>query len=57
MLDATNGEVGYPWVSGDTATPNRYEGRFRAHYAAGASLLQTFPNEGWIPITIATAGA
>ena len=46
------GRVRYEWNSGDgdTNTADEYEGEFQVTYANGK--IQTFPNDGHIPIVI-----
>lgn len=50
IVDEDAGEVKYTWVSGDTDTPGNYVARFRV--TTSTSKKYTFPNIGWITVTI-----
>ena len=52
VVTAGTGRVRYEWNSsdGDTNTANEYEGEFQVTYANGK--IQTFPNDGHIPIVV-----
>ena len=44
------GEVQYRFTAANTDTADEFEGEFTATYAGGG--IQTFPNDGYIPIII-----
>jgi hypothetical protein len=44
------GEVQYSFTAANTDTADEFEGEFTATYAGGG--IQTFPNDGYIPIII-----
>jgi hypothetical protein len=52
VVNAGIGRVRYEWASdgSDTNTADEYEGEFQVTYADGK--IQTFPNDGHIPIVI-----
>jgi hypothetical protein len=52
IVNAGIGRVRYEWASdgSDTDTADEYEGEFQVTYANGK--IQTFPNDGHIPIVI-----
>ena len=50
ILDATAKVIEYRWSAGDTATAGQFTGEFEVTYTDGK--VETFPNEGFIPITI-----
>ena len=52
IVTAGTGRVRYEWNSsdGDTNTAAEYEGEFQVTYANGK--IQTFPNDGHIPIVV-----
>ena len=52
IVTAGTGRVRYEWNStdGDTNTADEYEGEFQVTYANGK--IQTFPNDGHIPIVV-----
>ena len=52
VVTAGTGRVRYEWASdgSDTNTADEYEGEFQVEYANGK--IQTFPNDGHIPIVI-----
>ena len=52
VVNAGIGRVRYEWASdgSDTNTADEYEGEFQVSYANGK--IQTFPNDGHIPIVI-----
>jgi hypothetical protein len=52
IVTGGTGRVRYEWASdgSDTNTADEYEGEFQVSYANGK--IQTFPNDGHIPIVI-----
>ena len=52
IVTAGTGRVRYEWASdgSNTDTADEYEGEFQVEYANGK--IQTFPNDGHIPIVI-----
>ena len=52
IVTAGTGRVRYEWNSsdGDTNTADEYEGEVQVTYANGK--IQTFPNDGHLPIVI-----
>ncbi len=50
IVDAPNGKVRYAWQAGDSITPGRYIGEIKVDFGAGG--LMTFPNDGYLDITI-----
>ena len=52
IVNAGIGRIRYEWdsSSGDTDTADEYEGEFQVTYANGK--IQTFPNDGHIPIVV-----
>jgi len=50
VVDAETGQVRYDWAEGDTAVAGDFEAEFEVTYADGS--VETFPNEGYIDITI-----
>ena len=50
IVTAGTGRVRYEWIADDTDTADEYEGEFQVSYANGK--IQTFPNDGHIPIVI-----
>jgi hypothetical protein len=42
--------VRYEWLAANTDTADEYEGEFQVTYANGK--IQTFPNDGYIPVVI-----
>ncbi len=50
ILDATLGKVEYVWQSGDTDTPDNYDGEFEITYVGGT--IQTVPSKGYIEIQV-----
>ena len=52
VVTAGTGRVRYEWASdgSDTNTADEYEGEFQVTYGNGK--IQTFPNDGHIPIVI-----
>jgi hypothetical protein len=52
IVNAGIGRIRYEWNSsdGDTNTADEYEGEFQVTYANGK--IQTFPNDGHIPIVV-----
>ena len=49
-VTAGTGRVRYEWTAANTNTADEYEGEFQVTYANGK--IQTFPNDGHIPIVI-----
>jgi len=50
IVTAGIGRVRYEWTATNTNTADEYEGEFQVTYANGK--IQTFPNDGYIPIVI-----
>ena len=50
IVTAGIGRVRYEWTAANTNTADEYEGEFQVTYANGK--IQTFPNDGYIPIVI-----
>jgi hypothetical protein len=50
IVTAGTGRVRYEWIADDTDTADEYEGEFQVSYANGK--IQTFPNDGHIPVVI-----
>ena len=52
IVTGGTGRVRYEWASdgSDTNTADEYEGEFQVSYANGK--IQTFPNDGHIPIVV-----
>ena len=50
IVAAGTGRVRYEWVAADTDTADEYEGEFQVTYGNGK--IQTFPNDGHIPIVV-----
>lgn len=50
IIDADSGLVDFAWRAGDTDTPGLFWGEFEVTFPGG--LVQTFPGDGDIPITI-----
>jgi hypothetical protein len=50
IVNAGIGRVRYEWTASNTDTADEYEGEFQVTYANGK--IQTFPNDGHIPIVI-----
>ena len=50
IVTAGTGRVRYEWLAANTDTADEYEGEFHVTYANGK--IQTFPNDGHIPIVI-----
>jgi hypothetical protein len=50
IVNAGIGRVRYEWTAANTNTADEYEGEFQVTYANGK--IQTFPNDGHIPIVI-----
>ena len=50
VVAAGTGRVRYEWVAADTDVPDEYEGEFQVTYGNGR--IQTFPNDGHIPIVV-----
>lgn len=49
IVNALGGQVRYSWVSTDTDTPGLYFAEFEVDWS---SVLQTFPNKGFIIVEI-----
>ena len=50
VIVATDGTIKYDWSAGDTDTAGIYEAEFEVTYAD--SSVETFPNDGYITVTI-----
>jgi hypothetical protein len=50
IVTAGTGRVRYEWTAANTNTADEYEGEFQVTYANGK--IQTFPNDGYIPVVI-----
>ena len=50
IVTAGTGRVRYEWTAANTNTADEYEGEFQVTYANGK--IQTFPNDGHIPVVI-----
>ena len=50
IVTAGIGRVRYEWTATNTNTADEYEGEFQVTYANGK--IQTFPNDGYIPIVV-----
>jgi hypothetical protein len=50
IVAAGTGRVRYEWVAADTDTADEYEGEFQVTYGNGK--IQTFPNDGHIPVVV-----
>lgn len=50
IVNADNGEVRYNWTASDTNTVGSYQAEFQVTYADGT--IETFPNDGYIPVEI-----
>lgn len=50
VVTAASGIVRYSWIAADTNTVGSFQGEFQATYADGK--IETFPNDGYIPIEI-----
>ena len=50
IVTAGTGRVRYEWTATNTNTADEYEGEFQVTYANGK--IQTFPNDGHIPIVV-----
>ena len=50
IVTAGTGRVRYEWLAANTDTADEYEGEFQVTYANGK--IQTFPNDGHIPIVV-----
>jgi hypothetical protein len=50
IVTAGTGRVRYEWLAANTDTADEYEGEFQVEYGNGR--IQTFPNDGHIPIVI-----
>ena len=50
IVSGGTGRVRYEWIADDTDTADEYEGEFQVTYANGK--IQTFPNDGHIPVVV-----
>ena len=50
IVTAGTGRVRYEWTAANTNTADEYEAEFQVTYANGK--IQTFPNDGHLPIVI-----
>ena len=50
IVTAASGVVRYTWQTGDTDTIGEFEGEFQVTFGGGA--VQSFPNDGWLRISI-----
>lgn len=50
VVDEDGGQVRYDWAEGDTAAAGDFEAEFEVTYGDGT--VETFPNEGYIIVTI-----
>jgi hypothetical protein len=50
IVNAGTGRVRYEWLAANTDTADEYEAEFQVTYANGR--IQTFPNDGHIPVVI-----
>ena len=50
IVTAGTGRVRYEWLAANTDTADEYESEFQVTYANGK--IQTFPNDGYIPVVI-----
>ena len=50
IVTAGTGRVRYEWTAANTNTADEYEAEFQVTYANGK--IQTFPNDGHIPVVI-----
>ena len=50
IVAAGTGRVRYEWIAADTDAADEYEGEFQVTYANGR--IQTFPNDGHIPVVV-----
>ena len=50
IVAAGTGRVRYEWVAADTDVADEYEGEFQVTYGNGK--IQTFPNDGHIPVVV-----
>jgi 5-hydroxyisourate hydrolase-like protein (transthyretin family) len=50
IVDAVNGRVRYEFVAANTDTSGEYEAEFQVEYSDAS--IQTFPNDGFIPVSI-----
>lgn len=50
IVNAATGEVRYNWSASDTNTVGAFQAEFQVTYADGK--IETFPNDGYIPVEI-----
>ena len=50
IVNAGLGRVRYNWVAANTDTSDEYEGEFQVTFSDGT--IQTFPNDGYIPVIV-----
>jgi hypothetical protein len=50
LLDPRSGLVSYPWGSGNTDGPGRYEAEFKATLGGGG--VRTFPSDGYMDVLV-----
>jgi hypothetical protein len=50
LLDPKGGLVSYPWGSGNTDGPGRYEAEFKATLSGGG--VRTFPSDGYMDVLV-----
>lgn len=50
VINANTGIVQYDWDAADTDTVGTFQGEFEVTYSDGS--IETFPNNGYIPIVI-----
>ena len=50
IVTGGTGRVRYEWIAANTNTADEYEGEFQVTYANGK--IQTFPNDGHIPVVV-----
>lgn len=50
IVAAEQGEVRYNWQTADTDTIGSYQAEFEVTYSDGT--IETFPNDGYIPVNI-----
>jgi hypothetical protein len=50
VVDATTGSVRYNWQAADTANAGAFQAEFEVTYSDDS--VETFPNDGYIPVII-----